>query len=181
VASHGNASALTPGTLENRIWEKSWATLETRQAGPLQTTGLHQENGSAGYDFAPDSLLAAKTPPIRSNADLIQEIATRSENAIDGTGRFAGTEKHSYAKTLLDKYQGIYGNRGLQTETTWLNNAPATYGTKGAPRIDVWDSNLNWAYDYKFTIRPPALTPAQTQKIMTHGPPNLGGVTEINP
>jgi len=60
VASHGNASALTPGTLENRIWEKSWATLETRQAGPLQTTGLHQENGSAGYDFAPDSLLAAK-------------------------------------------------------------------------------------------------------------------------
>jgi len=61
VASHGNASALTPGTLENRIWEKSWATLETRQAGPLQTTGLHQENGSAGYDFAPDSLLAAKS------------------------------------------------------------------------------------------------------------------------
>jgi len=62
VASHGNASALPPGAMENRIWEKSWATLETLPARPLQTTGLHQENGSAGYDFAPDSLLAAKTP-----------------------------------------------------------------------------------------------------------------------
>jgi hypothetical protein len=61
VASLGNVSALTPGATENRTWEKSLATGETRQAGPLQTAGGHQENGKAGYDFVSASLLAAET------------------------------------------------------------------------------------------------------------------------
>jgi hypothetical protein len=60
VASLGNASALTPGASQNRVWEKSLATLETRQAKPLQTAGRHQENGVAGYDYAVDCLLAAE-------------------------------------------------------------------------------------------------------------------------
>jgi RHS repeat-associated protein len=124
---------------------------------------------------------AAKSVPLRSNADLVQEAATRAENAIGGTGRFAGTDKHTYAKRLLDKYQGIYGDRGLRTETTWLNHNQVSYGTKGAPRIDVHDVNANWAYDYKFTLNPPALKPAQTQRILNHGPRGLGGVTEVNP
>jgi hypothetical protein len=59
AASVANVSALTPGAAETRAWEKSLATLETRQAGPQQTAGRHQENGSAAYDFAVDSLLAA--------------------------------------------------------------------------------------------------------------------------
>lgn len=63
LASLGNASALTPGATENRIWQKSSAPLETRQAGPLQTAGRHQENGRAGYDVALNSLLAAKGLP----------------------------------------------------------------------------------------------------------------------
>jgi hypothetical protein len=61
VASLGNVSASTPGATENRTWEKSLATTETRQAGPLQTLGGHQENGGAGYDYAVDCLLAAET------------------------------------------------------------------------------------------------------------------------
>ena len=61
VASLAGASALTPGTTENRVWQKSFAAPETRQAEPLQTAGLHQENASCGYELAPDSLLAAKT------------------------------------------------------------------------------------------------------------------------
>jgi len=60
VASLGNASALTPGASENRVWEKSLATLETRQGEPQQTAGRHQENGVAGYDYAVDCLLAAE-------------------------------------------------------------------------------------------------------------------------
>jgi len=60
VASLGNASASTPGASENRVWQKSFETLATRQAEPLQTLGGHQENGGAGYDYAVDSLLAAE-------------------------------------------------------------------------------------------------------------------------
>ena len=60
MASLGNASALTPGATENRIWEKSSAPLETRLAEPLQTLGGHQENEVAGYDYASASLLAAE-------------------------------------------------------------------------------------------------------------------------
>jgi len=60
VASLGNVSASTPGASENRVWEKSFAALETRQAEPSQTAGRHQENEGAGYDNAVDSLLAAE-------------------------------------------------------------------------------------------------------------------------
>jgi len=70
--------------MENRIWEKSWATLETLPARPLQTTGLHQENGSAGYDFAPDSLLAAKS------ADKSWKLK------IEGTAQKTGTPGHQF-------------------------------------------------------------------------------------
>ena len=59
AASLGNASASTPGATENRVWQKCFETLETRQAEPLQTLGGHQENGGAGYDYAVDCLLAA--------------------------------------------------------------------------------------------------------------------------
>lgn len=60
AASLGNASASTPGATENRVWQKCFETLETRQAEPLQTLGGHQENGGAGYDYAVDCLLAAE-------------------------------------------------------------------------------------------------------------------------
>jgi len=58
VASLASASALTPGATETRVGQKSFAPLETRQAEPLQTPGLHQENTSCGYELAPESLLA---------------------------------------------------------------------------------------------------------------------------
>ena len=60
AASLGNASASTPGASENRVWQKSFETLETRLGEPLQTLGGHQENEGAGYDYAVDSLLAAE-------------------------------------------------------------------------------------------------------------------------
>jgi hypothetical protein len=64
LASLGNVSALTPGTTENRVGEKTFETLPTRQAEPQQTAGRHQENGSRSYEVAPDSLLAAEEAPI---------------------------------------------------------------------------------------------------------------------
>jgi len=77
VASLGNVSALTPGATENRVWQKSFAVLESRQAEPLQTPGLHQENESCGYELAPESLLAAKGgvgPVLQGQAGVARAI-----------------------------------------------------------------------------------------------------------
>jgi len=173
VASHGNASALTPGTLENRIWEKSWATLETRQAGPLQTTGLHQENGSAGYDFAPDSLLAAKGGTTWTARDFVQEVATRAEKKIGGTGAVPGTEKHAYAAELIDRYQSRFGpvGGGLATEQSYLGGAHLgrSINLPGSVRLDVVEGAVtspSAVFDFKFTINPnPVLSPTRINDI----------------
>jgi len=61
VASLGNASALTPGALETRVWQKSSAPLETRQADPTQPLEQRQANASCAYELAPESLLAAES------------------------------------------------------------------------------------------------------------------------
>ncbi|MDT8717968.1 peptidoglycan-binding protein [Clostridium sp. 19966] len=117
-----------------------------------------------------------------SNEQLVQEIATRANNKIGGTGSVAGTLKHSYAKELLDRYQSIFGYRGLETETSWLRRNSAKYGTKGSARIDVLDTINNTAYDYKFTINPGrGLSQSQINKIFSNGPNYLQYVKEVNP
>jgi hypothetical protein len=60
MAGLANVSAATPGAAKTCAWEKSFASLETRQAEPLQTAGGHWKNGSVGYDVALDCLLAAE-------------------------------------------------------------------------------------------------------------------------
>lgn len=87
MASLGNASALTPGATENRVWEKSAAPLETRQAEPSQTAGRHQGNGSAAYDVALDSLLAAE-----ETVTLYHGTTTSAARNILGGGFRAGED-----------------------------------------------------------------------------------------
>jgi len=78
LASLGNASALTPGTTETCVGEKTFETLATRQAEPLETAGRHQENGSRSYEVAPDSLLAAEgTAP-----NLLYHYTTADESSF---------------------------------------------------------------------------------------------------
>jgi hypothetical protein len=78
VASLGNASALTPGTTETCVGEKTFETLATRQAEPLATAGRHQENEGAGYDNVSASLLAAEgTAP-----NLMYHYTTASESSF---------------------------------------------------------------------------------------------------
>ena len=115
-----------------------------------------------------------------SNADLIQAIATRAEARIGGTGRFAGTTKHAYARKILDRYQGIYGSRGLVTEQDYLAGRPVPPGTKGAARPDVYDPATGIVYDYKFTIRPPALTQKQID-LNANNVPGIAYTIEVNP
>ena len=113
-----------------------------------------------------------------TNEQIIQKAATLAEKKIGGTG----TKKHAYAKKLIDRYQSIYGNRGLVTETSWINRTAVKYGTKGRTRIDVIDTVKKCAYDFKFTINPgKGLGQKQVNKILSNGPSFLRYVKEINP
>ncbi|QQT26037.1 DUF6443 domain-containing protein [Sphingobacterium spiritivorum] len=79
-----------------------------------------------------------------TNAQLVQKAATKAEAAIGGIGRFAGTAKHKYATNLLERYQRIYGNRGLFTNFSF-NNGVGNRGT-----LDVLDKINGIVYDFKF-------------------------------
>lgn len=91
-----------------------------------------------------------------SNAELVQKAATKAERAIGKTGRFAGTEKHSYATKLLERYQKIFGDRGLDTNVYFNNNRVLGPGNRGF--LDVLDNTNGIIYDFKFG-----------QSIMKHG------------
>lgn len=115
-----------------------------------------------------------------SNEELVQEIATRAEKHVGGTGSVAGTQKHTYSKRLLDRYQSMFGDRGLRTETSWVNGKIKPYGTKGSVRIDVLDIANKTAYDYKFTIYPgQGLKQSQINKILDNT--SVKYVKEVNP
>jgi hypothetical protein len=91
VASLGNASALTPGTTETCVGEKTFETLATRQAEPLETAGRHQENGSRSYEVAPDSLLAAKAAKAaEEGVQTLDASAIRfSQSSVNNVGEIA--------------------------------------------------------------------------------------------
>jgi hypothetical protein len=88
-----------------------------------------------------------------TNAQLVQKAATKAETAIGGTGRFAGTAKHQYATKLLERYQKIYGDKGLKFGV-YFNNGPGNIG-----KLDVLDNANGIIYDWKFGY--PGMTPAQ--------------------
>jgi sulfite reductase beta subunit-like hemoprotein len=72
----------------------------------------------------------------------------------------------------------MYGDRGLQTEVSYLGRTRVPYGTKGSIRIDVLDTTTNTAYDYKFGRT--GLTQREIQNIQTHGPRGIS-VEEVRP
>ncbi|MGX5687417.1 DUF6443 domain-containing protein [Arcticibacter tournemirensis] len=85
--------------------------------------------------------IAAKTG--MTDLQLVTRAAQKAETAIGGTGRFAGTAKHTYANNLLSRYQSIYGNSGLQFNQYF--NGPAGRGF-----LDVVNHRTMTIYDYKF-------------------------------
>lgn len=90
--------------------------------------------------------------------------------------------KHTYARDLLNRYQSMYGDRGLRTETSWLDNAPASYGTRGSVRLDVLDINTMEVFDYKFVQNPGmGLSQNQISRIISNGPTNITDIWEVNP
>ncbi len=126
----------------------------------------------------------------RTNAQLVQEIGTRAEawGVREGLGKgpVAGTYKHGYADKLLTRYQNMFGDRGLSTESRFINGAPWERGVdplRGSIRLDVVEGSLNnpsWVWDYKFGSS--QLTPARINQIRTGAGlgPNIP-ITEVKP
>lgn len=69
--------------------------------------------------------------------------ATWFRSRIGGKGGTAGTLKHTYANNLLDRYQQIYGSRGL--EFNYYFNKPT-----GRAFLDAVSHGSMTIYDYNF-------------------------------
>ena len=78
-----------------------------------------------------------------TDLELVTKAATKAENAIGGTGRFAGSAKHTYANKLLSRYQSIYGSRGLEFNQ-YFNKVT------GKGFLDVINHRTMSIYDFKF-------------------------------
>ena len=128
-------------------------------------------------------VVKAKVTQKRTNEQLVKEVAKRAEKKVGGSGSVAGTKKHAYAKRLLDRYQKIYGDRGLRTEISYKKDEGIVkYGTKGSARIDVLDVKNKVAYDYKFTKRKgKGLSNKQRKKIIDYADGDVKYVREVNP
>jgi len=56
-----------------------------------------------------------------TNPQLVQKSATLAERTIGRQGPVAGIAKHKYATNLLDRYQSIYGHKGLFSNHSFNN------------------------------------------------------------
>jgi len=154
------------------------ASIEMEVVGGIEM-GMAAESAS----FAKAEVGTAKGfGKARTNGELVKDVATAAESKVGGVGAAAGSKKHAYAKKLLDRYQKMFGSRGLETEVSYVGGVPKGYGTKGSVRLDVWDKNARVVYDYKFTTNPgKGLTTSQISKIVKEGPKSIAQILEVNP
>jgi RHS repeat-associated protein len=171
----GTAADLVNAGIYAYRGEYALAAMSTVGAVPLVGDAL-----AAGAKGA-RALHAANTVG-RTNAELVQEVATRAEAwgarqglPAAGSGPVQGTLKHGYAKQLLDRYQSMYGDRGLKTEVSFKNGQRVSYGTKGSVRLDVHEPSTGTVWDYKFTQNP-SISSSRVQSIKNHVP----GTTTVN-
>jgi mono/diheme cytochrome c family protein len=112
----------------------------------------------AGWMARLGGVLATTATAARSNAQLVADIGTRAEGwavrkGVTGTAQQTGIAKHQYARDLLNRYQDIFGSRGLRAEISVINGNEVLYGTRGSVRLDVLEGsvrNPSMIYDYKF-------------------------------
>jgi hypothetical protein len=67
----------------------------------------------------------------------------------------AGTLKHGYSEALLNRYQRMFGDRGLTVESRYVNGNPWQVGDPivGSIKLDVVEGPLvspTMVWDYKF-------------------------------
>ncbi len=172
-------------------WSRNWAAPESDFAHNAKmlfgemATGFIIGEVASGYaaaegTFAVRSGTAPSSGVQRTNAQLVQDIATRSDawavrKGITGTPQHVGIAEHGYAQRVLNRYQDMFGQRGLQTEVSVINGARVPYGTAGSVRLDVLEGSVRTAttiYDYKFGTS--GLTPGRINQIR-----NVGGYPSV--
>ncbi len=111
------------------------------------------------------TLSVAPANVARTNAQLVDDISTRAgqwaqrtrqqTTLANASPQTIGVKQHDYARRVLDRYQRIYGDRGLSTEVRYLDGLPWQPGDplKGSIRLDVVEGPLRSptaVFDYKF-------------------------------
>ncbi|MYZ36310.1 MULTISPECIES: hypothetical protein [unclassified Streptomyces] len=139
---------------------------------------VHNCNGGTAPNGQACSRNGSTNP---TDLELVQAIATRAERKIGGTGAVNGTLKHSYAEKLLNRYQGIYGSRGLIPEQSYLGGVPVAKGTKGSARPDVFDPATGIIYDCRFLIRPGRGIGRSQADLNANNVPGATLTIELNP
>jgi hypothetical protein len=70
----------------------------------------------------------------QTNDEFVQVLANRSERAIGGTGAIVGTDKHHYAKRMLDKYSLVQQRGRIPDRPTSVACCvAATWGSATTP------------------------------------------------
>ena len=77
---------------------------------------------------------------------------------------------HKFAEKMLNKFQGLFGNRGLSTEVRYNNQRVWQSGDplNGSVKLDVVEGNVRNPtniYDYKFGPQNRGITPARETQI----------------
>jgi hypothetical protein len=76
-----------------------------------------------------------------TNEQLVTKAGQKAFDVIPGKGPTVGTARHEYATSLLQRYQKIYGNRGLEFKVR---------SPDGKAILDVLDTKKSIIYDWKF-------------------------------
>ncbi len=151
----------------------NWVDKVAEGAGRLGGTSLTLATG-----LKVTGLGGKTTPAVSTNAQLVDNIATKAERwggrskqqkaFADSSPQTVGTKKHGYADKLLKRYQKIYGDRGLTPEQRYFGGDVWESGMplKGSIKLDVVEGPLRSptaVYDYKFGKA--GLTPQRINQI----------------
>jgi len=97
-----------------------------------------------------------------TNPELIRKAGQKAFDRIQGKGGVVGIQRHKYATKLLERYQAIYGDRGLR-----FAERRSLFGQKSI--LDARDINSKTIYDWKFGDSA-RMSPAQRAKYQSHYP-----------
>jgi RHS repeat-associated protein len=176
IAKLGSGAKLAAGVADDVA---KVASKQVEEAAAKSAVKMADKGAAALKAAQPGGKYAGHT-----DAEFLTEIATRAEAKIGGKGSVAGSHKHSYAKTMLQKYQGSTKQRQhLEAEKSYLKEKKAAYGTKDSSRPDVRDKVTGEIYDYKFTESPGKGIPEAQQNRNSANVPGAAEAsqTEINP
>jgi hypothetical protein len=146
---------------------------------PAPNAGFNPANTNVAHSITPSKKPIGEL----TNHEFVQDIATRAEKKIGGSGAVSGTKKHTYAKQLGERAQRRFGDRGLEFEKEYKGGEQLNKGDsrKGSTRLDVYDKQNKVVYDYKFVQNPGnGLKSGQIRKIQEQGPKDAK-IIEINP